>query len=97
MSKEIRPRAQREAEGHHQLRERIRTDLHFKEYAKGTKTAVQDLARNIEISERTLYYSMAFTGIILKKESGIFPTPLLFVYFLIVFRFYIYCPDFIQP
>jgi len=38
---------------------------------KGIKTSVQDLARNIKISERTLYYSMAFTGIILKKESGI--------------------------
>lgn len=47
-------------EGYHQLGERIRTDLHFKEYAKGTKTSVQDLARNIGISERTLYYSMAF-------------------------------------
>lgn len=71
MSKEIGPRAQREVEGYHQLGERIRNDLHFKEYAKGTKTAVQDLARNIEISERNLYYSMAFAGIILKKESGI--------------------------
>lgn len=47
-------------EGYHQLGERVRTDLHFKEYAKGTKTSVQDLARNIEISERTLYYSIAF-------------------------------------
>ncbi|MBA7576415.1 hypothetical protein ES695_21330 [Candidatus Atribacteria bacterium 1244-E10-H5-B2] len=47
-------------EGYHQLGERVRTDLHFKEYAKGTKTSVQDLARNIGISERTLYYSMAF-------------------------------------
>jgi len=43
VSKEIRPRAQREVEGHHQLGERIRTDLHFKKYAKGTKTSVQDL------------------------------------------------------
>ena len=43
MSKEIGLRAQREVEGHHQLGEKIRTDLHFKEYAKGTKTSVQDL------------------------------------------------------
>jgi len=96
VSKEIGLRAQREVEGYHQLGERIRNDLHFIEYAKGNKTAVQDLARNIEISERTLYYSMAFAGIILKKESGIFPTPPSF-YVLIVFRFYIYCSDFIQP
>ena len=47
-------------EGYHQLGERIRTDLQFKKYAKGTKVAVQDLARNIKISERTVYYAMAF-------------------------------------
>ena len=47
-------------EEYHQLGERIRTDLHFVEYAKGTKVAVQDLARNIKISERTVYYAMAF-------------------------------------
>ena len=85
MSKEIGLRAQREVEGYHQLGERIRTDLQFKEYAKGTKTAVQELARNIKISERTVYYSMAFTGIILKKESGII---LRLPYFLIISGFY---------
>ena len=47
-------------EGYHQLGMRIRNDLHFVEYAKGNKTAVQDLARNIKISERTIYYAMAF-------------------------------------
>jgi len=47
-------------EGYHDLGERVRTDLHFKEYAKGTKTSVQDLARNIDISERTLYYAVQF-------------------------------------
>ena len=42
-------------EGYHLLGERVRTDLHFQKYAKGTKTSVQDLAQNIGTSERTLY------------------------------------------
>ncbi|MDI6788328.1 MAG: MT-A70 family methyltransferase [Planctomycetota bacterium] len=44
--------------GYHQLGERIREDNNVKEYAKGSKTFVQDLARNLNISDRTLYYSL---------------------------------------
>jgi len=46
--------------GYHNLGERIRTDLYFKEHAKGTKTSVQDLGRNLGISISTLYYALQF-------------------------------------
>lgn len=57
----------------------------FQRICKRHKNFRARLARNIEISERTLYYSMAFTGIILKKESGII---LRLPYFLIISGFY---------
>jgi len=76
--KEIVLRAQREVEGYHQLGEIVREDIEIKKWEQNKAGRVlQGLAKNIEISGRTLYYSMAFAGIILKKESGIFPTPLL--------------------
>lgn len=47
-------------EGYHQMGERIRNDLDFIKYSKGSKTSVQGLAKNIGISERTIYYAMQF-------------------------------------
>jgi len=49
-------------EGYWYLGERVGTDVNYQEYAKGNKTSVQDLARNIGISERTLYYAIQFYG-----------------------------------
>ena len=40
--------------------ERVRNDINFKEYSKGNKTSVQGLARNLDASERTLYYAIQF-------------------------------------
>ncbi len=45
-------------EGNMELGKRIREDINFKEYSKGNKRSVQDLARNIGQSERTLYYAL---------------------------------------
>lgn len=45
-------------EGHWRLGERIKKDKNWKEYAKGNKSSVQDLAQNIGQSERTIYYSL---------------------------------------
>ena len=45
-------------EGHWNLGKRVREDKQVKKYAKGSKTFVQDLARKLNISERTLYYSL---------------------------------------
>ncbi len=45
-------------EGNWQLGQRIRNDSKFQEYAKGNKSSVQDLARNIGTSERTVYYAL---------------------------------------
>ena len=47
-------------EGYHQLGERIVTDKNYREHAKGNKSSVQGLARNLNTSERTLYYAMQF-------------------------------------
>lgn len=47
-------------EGYHKLGERIREDKLAQEFAKGNKGFVQDLARNISISERTVYYAIQF-------------------------------------
>src|SRR3990172_1317111 len=45
-------------EGYWNLGKRIREDNLAQEYSKGNKTFVQDLARNLSISERTIYYSL---------------------------------------
>ncbi len=45
-------------EGNWHLGQRIREDKVAQEYAKGNKSFVQDLARNIHTSERTLYYAL---------------------------------------
>ena len=45
-------------EGYWNLGKRIREDLNFQEYSKGNKSSVQDLARNLKQSERTLYYAI---------------------------------------
>lgn len=45
-------------EGYWELGKRIRDDENVKEYAKGSKTFVQDLARNLNIAERTIYYAL---------------------------------------
>jgi len=45
-------------EGYWNLGKRIREDINFQEYSKGNKKSVQDLARNLNISERTLYYAL---------------------------------------
>lgn len=45
-------------EGYWKLGERIREDKLAQEHAKGNKTFVQDLARNLETSDRTLYYAL---------------------------------------
>jgi len=47
-------------EGYWNLGERIDTDINFKKYAKGNYSSLQDLAKNLETSERTLYYSIQF-------------------------------------
>lgn len=47
-------------EGYHQLGGRIREDENWKKYSKGAYTSLQGLAKNINISERTLYYAMQF-------------------------------------
>jgi hypothetical protein len=47
-------------EGYHQLGERIQTDEGWQKYAKDNKSSVQDLAKSIGISERTLYYAIQF-------------------------------------
>ncbi len=45
-------------EGYWQLGRRIRDDKLAQEFSKGNKTFVQDLARNLNTSERTLYYAI---------------------------------------
>jgi phage N-6-adenine-methyltransferase len=47
-------------EGYHQLGERIVTDENYQKEAKGNKSSVQDLAQNLRISERTIYYAIQF-------------------------------------
>lgn len=47
-------------EGYHQLGERIETDVNYQKYAKGNYSSLQDLAKNIGISERSLYYAIQF-------------------------------------
>ena len=47
-------------EGYHQLGQRVDEDPNFTKYAKGNQTSLQDLARNLNISERTLYYAVQF-------------------------------------
>jgi len=50
-------------EGYHNLGERIDTDIRFQKYAKGNYSSLQGLARNLEISGRTLYYSIEFSDL----------------------------------
>jgi len=45
-------------EGYWNLGKRIREDENIKEHAKGSKTFVQGLARNINTSDRTIYYAL---------------------------------------
>lgn len=45
-------------EGYWNLGKRIREDNLAQEYAKGNKTFVQDLGRNLNISDSTIYYSL---------------------------------------
>ncbi len=47
-------------EGYHHLGERIVTDENYQRFAKGNKSSVQDLARKLGVSDRTLYYAMQF-------------------------------------
>ena len=47
-------------EGYHLLGERIVTDENYQQYAKGNQQSLQDLANNIGIGERTLYYAIRF-------------------------------------
>ena len=44
-------------EGYWKLGERIETDKNFAKFAKGNQSSLQDLANNLKISERTLYYA----------------------------------------
>ena len=44
-------------EGYWKLGERIETDDNFKKFSKGNQSSLQDLANNLGISERTLYYA----------------------------------------
>ena len=45
-------------EGYWTLGKRIRTDLSFTKFAKANLTSLQDLANNLSLSQRTLYYSL---------------------------------------
>jgi len=45
-------------EGYHVLGKRMRKDNNVTEFAKGSKTFVQDLARNLNTSDRTIYYAL---------------------------------------
>ena len=45
-------------EGYWKLGERVEKDKDFKRFAKGNKDACKTLARNLGISDRTLYYAM---------------------------------------
>ncbi len=47
-------------EGYHALGERIQTDEGWQKYAKGNTDACKTLAKNIGISDRTLYYAIQF-------------------------------------
>ena len=47
-------------EGYHHLGERIIRDKDYQEHAKGNWTSLQGLARNLGISDRTIYYAMQF-------------------------------------
>jgi len=45
-------------EGYHMVGERIVSDDDFQKHAKGNQSSLQDLAKNIETNERTLYYAI---------------------------------------
>ncbi len=47
-------------EGYHALGERIQTDEGWQKYAKQNLSCLQNLAKTIGISERTLYYAIQF-------------------------------------
>ena len=44
-------------EGYWKLGERIETDENFKKAAKGNLTSLQGLAKNLDVSDRTIYYA----------------------------------------
>lgn len=44
-------------EGYWLIGERIQADKDFQKFTKGNQTSLQDLARNIGVSERTIYYA----------------------------------------
>ncbi len=44
-------------EGYWKLGERIETDDNFKKFSKGNQSSLQDLANNLNTSERTIYYA----------------------------------------
>ncbi len=44
-------------EGYWKLGERIETDDNFKKFSKGNQSSLQDLASNLNTSERTIYYA----------------------------------------
>lgn len=46
--------------GYHALGKRIATDDSFQKHSKGNKVACKGLARNLSMSERTLYYAIQF-------------------------------------
>lgn len=47
-------------EGYWELGKRINEDINFKKYEKGNQSSLQDLANNIGISKRTVYYARQF-------------------------------------
>ncbi len=47
-------------EGYHQLGERMVTDTHYQKAAKGNLSSLHNCAKNIGISERSLYYAIQF-------------------------------------
>ena len=47
-------------EGYHQLGKRIRDDEKWEKYSKGAYSSLQGLAKNLNLSDRTLYYAVQF-------------------------------------
>lgn len=47
-------------EGHHELEERIQTDVKFQKYTKGRGEAINKLAYDIKVSSATVYFAIQF-------------------------------------
>lgn len=47
-------------EGYHELGKRIQTDMNFKKYAKGRGEAINKLAKDIRLTDATIYYTIQF-------------------------------------